>query len=184
MVWNRMLLEVKATPARKCWRQRCKKRVGAWCGSLFSDTEGEKGRESMVGLDLKLKGDRKSEDKGAITRLQYSPFPVQGLSFVLACAALQMEPKRFLIQLFISRSAKLQECSRPGSALVPSLIKVVYFLKHATWDLLMSLQVMQPCFKLLSNIPNSATVICSAYYCYRSCRVMVFSAKYFCNGVD
>lgn len=85
-----------------------------------------------MGLDLKIKGDHRSEEKGAITRFQSSPFPVQGLSFVSACAAPQMEPKRFLIQLFISRSAKLQERSRPGSALVPSLIKVVYFLKHAT----------------------------------------------------
>lgn len=143
-----------------------------------------KGTDSTVGLDLKLKGDCKSEEKGAISRFQNSPSPVQGLSIVLACAALQMEPKRFLIQLFISCSAKLQECSHLGSALVLSLIKVVYFFKHATWDLLMLLQVMQPCFKLLSNIPNSATVMCSAYYCYRSSRVMVFSAKYFCNGVD
>lgn len=145
---------------------------------------GGKGRDGTVGLALKLRGGHKSEEKGAISGFQNSPFSVQGLSFVLACAALQMQPKRFLIQLFISCSAKLLECSHVGSALVPSLIKVVYFFKHATWDLLMLLQVMQPCFKLLSNIPNSGTAIRSAYYCYRSSRVMVFCAKYFCNGVD
>lgn len=86
----------------------------------------------MVSLDLKLKGNRESEEKGAISKFQNSSFPVQGLSFVLACAALETEPKRFLIQLFISCSAELQECSHLGSASVSSLIKVVYFFKHAT----------------------------------------------------
>lgn len=47
----------------------------------------------MVCLDLKLNRDRKSEEKGAISRFQNPPFPVQGLSFVLACAAQQMEPE-------------------------------------------------------------------------------------------
>lgn len=145
---------------------------------------GGKGRDRMVGLAPKLKGDHKSKEKEATFRFLNSPFAVQGLSFVWACAALQMEPKKFSIQLLISCCAKLQECSHLGSALVLSLIKAAYFFKHATWDLLMLLQVMQPCFKLLSNIPNSATVICSAYYCNWSSWVMVFSAKYFCNGVD
>lgn len=82
--------------------------------------------------DLKFKGDHKSEEQEAIPRFQNFPFPVQGQSFVLACAVLQTEPKRVLIQLFISCSAKLQECSHLRSALVLSLIKGVYFFKHTT----------------------------------------------------
>jgi len=89
-------------------------------------------RDSTVGLDLKLKEDRKSEDKGAISRSENSPSPVQGVSFVSASAVPQMEPKRFLIQLFTSRSAQPLDCSHLRSALVLSLIKVVYFFKHAT----------------------------------------------------
>lgn len=68
---------------------------------------GEKGRDSTVGLAPKLKGDHKSEAKEAIFRCLNSLFPVQDLSFVLACAALQMKPKRFSIQLLISCRAKL-----------------------------------------------------------------------------
>lgn len=93
---------------------------------------GEKGRDSTVGLALKFKGDHKSKEKEAIFRFLNSLFPVQGLSFVLACAALQMEPKGFSIQLLISCRAKLQECSHLGSALALSLIKAAYFFKHAT----------------------------------------------------
>lgn len=53
-----------------------------------------------MGLALKLRGGRKSEEKGVISRFQNPPFPVQGLSFGLACAALQMEPKRVLDPAF------------------------------------------------------------------------------------
>lgn len=93
---------------------------------------GEKRRDSTVGLAPKLKGIHMSEEKEAIFRFLNPLFPVQGLSFLLACAALQMEPKRFSIQLLISCCAKLQECSHLGSALVLSLIKAAYFFKHAT----------------------------------------------------
>lgn len=60
-----------------------------------------------MGVAPKLKGDHKSKAKEAIFRFLNSLFPVQGLSFVLACVALQMKPKRSSIQLLISCRAKL-----------------------------------------------------------------------------